>query len=242
MKKLALILAVALWAMPALAGTPDGWLRLRLAQPPDELLPDRSGFSGDLSDANELDYAAIVKSVFRDAFARDVRARVIIIAPFAGGEYSIAIKERAGRFRVTAAHSTKWLWRYTPSGKAQAAQLRKLVIPADYHEVTVERCSAPIDSKLGKDLVTVWRTMLAGAAHHDWYSPPGSVARLHFSSSADKQILAGQTWVTFGGERVGSLILIADTLNQYCLHKKRGLVTEIRTEVDRLLSVLKSEQ
>ena len=244
MKKLALILAVTLWAMPALAGTPGGeaWLGLRSAQSPDALLPDRSGFSGDLSGASEREYAAIVKSVFRDAFARDVRARVIIVAPFSGGEYSIAIKERAGRFRVTAAHSTKWLWRYTASGRAQAAQLRKLLIPADYHQVRVERCSAPIDSKLGKDLVTVWQAMLTGAERHDWYSPPRSDARLYFSTSADKQILAGQTWATFGGERVGSLILIADTLNQYCLHKKRRLVTEVRTEVDRLLPVLKSEK
>ena len=242
MKKLALILAVALWAMPALAGTSDGWLGLRSAQSQDALLPDSSGFSGNLSGASERDYAAIVMSVFRDAFARDVRARVIIVAPFNGGEYSIAIKERAGRFRVTAAHSTKWLWRYTATGRAQAAQFKDRLVPANYRQVRVERCSAPIDSKLGRDLVTVWRAMLTGAERHDWYSPPTADARLYFSTSADKQILAGQTWATFGGERVGSLIRIADALNQYCLHKTRGLAAEIRTDVDQLLLVLKSEK
>ena len=242
MKKLALILAVTLWAMPALAGVSGGWLSLRTTQPPDALLPDRSGFSGDLSGASEREYAAIMMSVFRDAFAPNVRARVIIVAPFSGGEYAIAIKESAGRFRVTAAHSTKRLWRYTASGKAQAAQLRKLLVPSDYHQVRVERCSAPIDSKLGKDLVTVWQAMLAGVERHDWYNPPTDDARLYFSASANNQILAGQTWATSQGERVGSLIRIADTLNQYCLHKKRELVIEVRTKVDRLLPVLKSEK
>ena len=242
MKKLALILAVALWATPALAGTSDGWLGLRSAQPPDALLPDHSGFSGDLSGASEREYAAIVMSVFRHAFTRDVRARVIIVAPFSGGEYSIAIKQRAGRFRVTAAHSTERLWRYTASGKAQDAQLRKLLIPSDYRQVRVERCSAPIDSKLGKDLVTVWQAMLSRVERQDWYSPPMDEARLYFSASVNKQSLAGQTWATSGGQRVGSLILIADTLNEYCLHKRRRLVTEIRTEVDRLLPILKFEK
>jgi hypothetical protein len=242
MKKLALILAVTLWAMPAPAGAPGGWLSLRSAQSPDALLPDRSGFSGDLSAANEREYAAIVMSVFRHAFARDVRARVIIVAPFSGGEYSIAIKERAGRFRVAAAHSTKRLWRYTASGRAQAVRFKDRLVPADYRQVMVERCSAPIGPKLGKDLVTVWQTMLTGAERHDWYNPPTGDARLYFSTSADKQILAGQTWASSSGDKVGSLIRIADTLNQYCLHKKRRLVTEVRTEVDHLLSVLKSEK
>ena len=242
MKKLALILAVTLWTMPALAGVPGGWLSLRTTQPPDALLPDRSGFSGDLSGASERDYAAIVMSVFRDAFARDVRARVIIVAPFSGGEYAIAIKQRAGGFRVAAAHSAKRLWRYTASGKAQAAQFKDRLVPADYRQVTVERCSAPIDAKLGKDLVTVWQKMLAQVNNQTWYDPPADDAQLHFSTSADEQILAGQTWATAMGDKVGSLIRIADTLNQYCLHKKKGLVAEVRTQVDRLLPVLKSEK
>jgi hypothetical protein len=241
MKTLALILAAALWATPALAGTQGGWLGLS-AQSPDALLPDSSGFSGDLSRASERDYAAIVKSAFYDAFAPDVRARVIIVAPFDGAEYSIAIKERAGRYRVTAAHSTKFLWRYTSSGKAQAAQLRKLLIPADYHEVKVERCSAPIDAKLGGDLVSVWQAMLVRVGNHDWVNPPADDAQLYFSASADDRILAGQTWATAEGGKVASLVRIADALNQYCLHKTRGLAAEVRTDVDQLLPVLKSEK
>ena len=243
MKKLALILAVALWAMPAVAGMPSGdsWTPFHLVQP-DVLQPDHSGFSGDLSGASERDYAAIVKSVFKDAFARDVRARVIIVAPLTGGEYSIAIKQRAGRFRVTAAHSTKWLWRYTGLGKAQAVRFKDRLAPADYREVELERCSAPIDVKLGTDIVAVWQAMLAHVETHDWYDPPSHGARLYFSTVSNNRILAGQTWATFGGERVGSLIRIADALNQYCLHKTRGLAAEIRTDVDQLLLVLKSEK
>ncbi len=243
MKKLALVLAAALWATPALAGAPgdEAWLGLS-AQSPDALQPDRSGFSGDLSGASERDYAAIVKSAFRDAFAPDVRARVIIVSPFDGAEYSIALKERAGRYRVTAAHSTKFLWHYTNSGKAQAAQLRKLLIPANFHEVRVERCSAPLDAKLGNNLVAVWQAMLVRVEDHGWSNPPPDDAQLYFSANADERLLAGQTWASFEGDKVGSLIRIADALNQYCLHKTRGLAAEIRTDVDQLLPVLKSEK
>ena len=244
MKKLSLILAAALWTMPALAGMPsaESWTSLRLSRQPDALLQDRSGFSGDLSGANERDYASIVKSAFRDAFARDVRARVIIVAPFSGQEYSIAIKRRAGRFRIAAAQSTKWLWRYTASGKAQAAQFKDRLVPADYHQVRIERCSVPIDSKLGNDLVTVWQKMLTRMNNQAWYDPPADDAQLHFSTSINSQILAGQTWATATGDKIGSLIRIADSLNQYCLHKKKEFAAEVRTDIDHLLPVLESER
>jgi hypothetical protein len=239
MKKLALILAAVLWAMPALAGTGEGWIGSGLARQPDALLPDRGAFSGGASDT---DYGSIVMSAFRDAFARDVRARVIIVAPFNGEEYSIAIKQRAGRYRITADHSTKWLWRYTASGKAQAAELKLKLDPADYREVRIERCSAPIDAKLGSDLVTVWQTMLARVASHDWVTPPADDAQLYFSTVADNKTLSGQTWATAGGDRVGTLVRIADSLNQYCLHKKKEFTTEARADVDHLLPALRSEK
>ncbi|MDE1940154.1 MAG: hypothetical protein KGI68_14120 [Alphaproteobacteria bacterium] len=242
MKKFALIFAAGLWAMPALAGTQTAWLGLPSAQPADTLMPDRSGFSGDLAGATERDYAAILMSAFRSAFARDVRARVIIIAPLNGDEYSIAVKQRGGRFRIVAEQSTQSLWRYTASGRAQAAQLKQRLEPASYRDVPIERCSVSVDAKLGNDLVAVWHAMLTQADNRSWYDAPAEDAQLYFSSAVGNRVLAGRTSTSFQGEKVDTLIRIADSLNQYCLHKSRRFVTDLRTEVGSLMPTLKTEK
>lgn len=237
MRKLASLIALALWAMPAIAGGGhEVWVPLH-HDIPDTLRP---GGDGD----EPKDYRAINATVFRELYAPDVRARKFEYSPFSGGlggsgEGGMAIRLRDGRYAVTAAYDTKWLWPYSEAGKELAAELKERPLdPADYRDVPVKRCSIAIDAKLGDRLVALWQAMIAKASYHYFGTPAQDDDPVYFAAVANRGVVEASAYWSIAGRRVRTFLSMANALQDYCMTRKHSALKDVVQSVDLLTAML----
>ena len=243
MRKL-LTIAFVLHAAAALAAAPDD----------DHLIPEDSDFTrADLPDGATLlgPYYAMVISALKDAFAPDVRARVIAMPSFTP-EYAVGIKEDDGAFAIFHLALDAQMWRYDMLRSLrevppevlpedERGRLNEAIgdlqgsLPQDFRDVGVARCEIAIDPDLGRALLRIWSGMLL-RTHY------GNAGRLgpdgtdyHFSMAGDLQYLAGKVWNPPAESETGRFIRLADTMKSLCVTGDRNLLAQLQPQVDRLL-------
>jgi hypothetical protein len=163
MKTIATVLAVTV-----LCGTPV------MAQ--DHLVPESSVIGGS---EFSPDYQSVVQAVLHEAYADDVKVR-LIVEPSFSPEAAIGLKEDNGNYRIFTLAPAVQLWGYeslrmmkggeerlVSNGNSKDSQppdndiaALKAYLPADVHDVKVKRCEADIDPALGARIVEVWKAML----------------------------------------------------------------------------------
>jgi hypothetical protein len=148
----------------------------------DHLMPEPSNFAAPPDGFTVIsDYNAMVLDVFRELYARDSEARMIVQPPFEP-EFGIAIlKGRGEHYRILSLEPAIHLWSYSyvgvlKSGHVQGwdkdgkpvdenaeADALKASLPADYHAVKIARCESDLDRDLARRAIALWERMLVGA-------------------------------------------------------------------------------
>jgi hypothetical protein len=209
----------------------------------DHLEPETSVLGGDTDQA----YNEIVVGVLRDAYAIDVVARMVVLPPN-GPEIAVGVKKDEDRYAIFVLVPAIPLNRYATLSifenevdekgnpirdDKSIAELRKS-LPADWHDVKVNRCVVAIDKALGERLVNVWGKMLMQTR----YPEPGGIetifvdgTQFHFYGYGK----AGQTWNPAGGE-TGAFVEIGYAMADYCGDKRAPTLATLSAKVDKLLA------
>jgi hypothetical protein len=252
MKLVTLALAAALAATPVWAAN--------------HLEPENSVLGGEFQ--FQLNYDAMVATVLKEAFAQGVMARMTAEPSF-DNEYAVALRQDGDAWTILHLRPKVQLWSYPTLGFMESGQERVLAkdgterrddegiarlrasIPADWHNVPVERCAIAIDAGLAGRILDVWTLMLAATRYPQESIPRLASARnssetvtihadgetYHFARTGDPD-LAGQTWSPDPGTQPGQLVAIASLIAKYCHTKKAYDAAELSTAVDRLLAQL----
>ncbi len=238
MKKLALLFAAALCTTAAAAQTS--------AKPYvpsygfDHLVPIPSAFDSAYWDD---DYPRIVGTVFKDAFGKDVRARVYELVAGPGGFFvnMIFLKERDMEYRIVYLHAAVPLWMYPARIQQSTKRLGlKLPQPADYHDVKPDRCEIGIPASLGVRIVDVWKKVLMETRYESKRARGMDGADYIFSMETQyddfqsSRTLAGTTWSPDEQSKPGRLTEIADTMQLLCQHDPEASLKKLDTEVQQL--------
>jgi len=167
MTKLAIVLSAALLATSAVAQ--------------EHLVPEQSVFPDYSADFGE--YNSLVASAFKEAFDRNVLARVIAIPSFRR-EYAIWLKRTGNAYTVYFLEPTVQLWGHPSLKMLESGQegilnkdgtsrrdeegiaRLKAELPADPRDVKFNRCEIRIEESLGDRLVRAWTAMLL-QTHYD---------------------------------------------------------------------------
>ena len=199
-------------------------------------------------------YYDMVLSLLGDSYTRDVRARVIAMPSYAP-EYAVGIRERDGAYAIFRLGLDTNVWRYkmleslkkvNPSVFDESivqglddtiAQLEEL-LPEDFQDVGVERCEIAIEPEFGKDILSVWHTMLLQTR----YAPSRNVGQdgtdYHFSMPGSAQYLSGKAWEPPLDSDAGRLVSIAETMKNLCITGDANLLRQLRPQVDDMLARL----
>jgi hypothetical protein len=192
------------------------------------LEPEANAISGGW----DSDYDTLRLSVFKEAFDRNVRARVIVDEAMTGYGLAMGVKEDAGSFKIFALHPEMWLWLHTETGKAQAQQYHIVVPP-----IKIDRCEVVIDAALGNRLIEVWKQMLLRTQYYDTPRWGADGTWFYFSMPLGAQRLAGQTWSPDDGPP-RLLTDITATMNELCTTKEHKYVDRLQQQVTGLLARL----
>lgn len=213
----------------------------------DHLEPERSVLGGDTSFS---DYDNIVVSVLKDAYARDVVARMLVL-PSSQPEYAVGVKKTEDQYTIFVIASTIPLADYeTLSIMENAtddkghpvrddksiAELRKS-LPENWHDVSVKRCVVDIDRSLGERLVDVWGKMLKQTRYPETDGIESVMVDgtdFHFYSYGK----AGEISNPAGG-RTEALVDVGFAMATYCDDKGKPALATLNAKLDDLLAQMK---
>ncbi len=120
--------------------------------------------------------------------------------------------------------------------KKEIARLQAEV-PANPHDLKIDRCEADISGVLGDRIVRLWGKMLLATRYSAQYAGGADGTSYHFSAFVPKAgILAGQVWSPGRETTTGTLVALADTMRAVC--EKKATMTELdqlTTELEQRL-------
>jgi hypothetical protein len=213
----------------------------------DHLEPERSVLGGDTWLQG---YDDIVVGVLKDAYSREVVARMVVL-PSSQPEYAVGVSKTGDRYAIFVVGATIPLSNYEALSNMEnardekgnpvrddksIAELRKM-LPTDWHDVKVNRCAVAIDAPLGERLVDVWGKMLMQTRYPE--PEENETVRIdgvdfHFYSYGK----AGQTWSPTG-RKAGTFVDVGNAMAAYCDEKGKHELATLNAKVDDLLAQLK---
>jgi len=242
-----LLVLAALLASPAAAQ--QHW------QPEDHLEPEHSVL-GDT--AFSSGYDALVRDLLRDAYDRDVEVRMVAMPSFIP-EYTVGLRggktigkgdfrttTRGAPYRIFVLSPEAQIWTYESiaalkrghekafdknghSIQQAAIDREQAKVPANPHDLKIDRCEAGISVRLGDRIVEAWGKVLLSTHYSSQYPGGADGISYHFSGFVPKAgMLAGQVWTPPRDSVTGTLVTVADTMRAVC-EKKNG-ATEAQLE------------
>jgi len=223
----------------------------------EHLVPEDNEFTrADLSEGaiSLAPYYTTVVTVLEDAFAPDVRARVIAMPSFTP-EYAVGIKVNGDRYTIFHIGLDTQLWHYetlksleevNPAllGDSAAKSLNDTLaelrdnLPADFRDVGTKACEFEIAPAIGGTIMAIWNTMLLQTR----YAETGNFGRdgtdYHFSMVGGGQLLAGKVWEPPPDSKTGRLVSIAETMKNLCLTGDTNLIGQLQPQLDALSAQL----
>jgi hypothetical protein len=207
------------------------------------LEPEDSGLTG---------YESSVKTVLKEAYEPNVRARAIAEPSFLP-EFAVGVKESAGKYSVFFLEPSAQVWQYTTlemmkkgeivrtkpdgtPGTAEAIARLEGSLPPKPTDLRVQRCILPIDPKLGADIVGAWKEVLSRVKPQP---PTGGLdgETIHFSMTADGHELEAQTWSPPQDSEAGRMSSIVYAIRSACksghkqqLNKIYGVLEKLRQQ------------
>lgn len=194
-------------------------------------------------------YQSSVKTVLREAYGPNVRARAIAEPSFLP-EFAVGVKEEAGKYSVFYLEPSMQVWQYTTlemmkngqivrtkpdgtPGTADAIARLEASLPPKPTDLRVQRCVLPIDPKLGAAIVEVWKEILSRVKPQ----PPTDGLdgeTIHFSMTADGHELAGQTWSPPEASEAGRLSAIVYTIRSACKSRHKQQLNTLYGILEKL--------
>jgi hypothetical protein len=243
MKTALFAITIAAWLSPASAqsvhpavpSTNTGEVTVTLhGMEPDTLIPISTGFAGNSTSDSDDEYATIVEKTMPEAFAPSVLVREVVLAPFSGEEYVLALRPLGDGWRLFSIRSTRWLWQYTSSGIAQEWELHHKRLPADgYRRIKMERCSVQLDGALGSRIVALWQDMLRGAVPHPFKAlPPTDAPEILLIAKVDGKTLAA-TPSAQPRDHVLALLGLVGAMEEACAKPGERTHSALVAQVDR---------
>lgn len=195
----------------------------------DRLQPEAADFA---------DYHATEMRVFREAYAGDVVARVVVEPSFQH-EYAIALALDGGAYRLFVLEPSEQIWSYTvlkmmkdgsittgdDKGKATTAdEIKKLEdsLPAHPELLKLTRCEIAIPPDVAARVIAAWKLMLTTTVATTSSGLDGEF--YHFALRDKDNTLAGVTWSPVAASNPGRLVDMAFALRDACkTHGVRSL-------------------
>jgi len=223
----------------------------------EHLVPEDSQFTrADLPPNATLlaPYHDMILTVLKDAFAEDVRARLIAM-PSYSPEYALGLKERDGDWSIFHFQSEVQLWSYEnlrmlrdiPADlmPSQAGAINDAIagyeagLPADYHDVgTGAACETQIPAALGEDLLDLWTALLLGTRYGDIPNLGRDGTDYHFSMTAEHGLMAGKAWEPAPESATGAMVSITETMRNLCFTGDGNLQAQLQPQIESLLARL----
>jgi hypothetical protein len=129
------------------------------------------------------------------------------------------------------------------NGDSQQAMQKKEIakleakMPANPHDLKIDRCEADISGVLGDRIVEVWRKMVLATHYPAKYDTILDGEFYHFSMVSPKAgPISGQTHSPYRDSATGTLVTLADTMRAVC--EKKATMTELdqlTTELEQRL-------
>lgn len=240
-RQLLAAIAASLWAPCAPAG--------------DHLEPEWTPYLGVHMDG----FDEILVSVFKEAYADDVRARLIVVPSFEP-EYALGVKETKGTYRIFLLKPSTHLWYFPYREIVRRGQVQVLdengshpddetqrrlnaTLPDRPEDVPLSHCEIEIAKPVAETLIDIWRGMLVGT-RFDEPMPEGVVVvtgdgtTYHFSMKINYDRLAGKTWSPGPSSPTGKLVAITDTMRDLCLTRKPALATRLAGQAETFRAAL----
>jgi hypothetical protein len=189
-------------------------------------------------------YQADIRSAFREAFAGDVRARVVFLPSFALEE-AIGLRERNGTYELFALAATQQIWGYSTArmlrsgeegltdddgknlGPAEAARI-DANLPPKPEDLPLQRCAVALDAAPAEAILGAWRVMLDQVQPTDGPELGLDGNTYIFAMPAPGGERSGEAWSPRKGSHVYRLTELATAMRSYCrAPEARGLRTLI---------------
>ena len=201
-------------------------------------------------------YYGKVLELLGGAYAREVRARVIVM-PSYGTEHAIGIAQNGDAYEMFHLSLAANIWRYEMLQQAKAVDVTRLPagpaqdmqriiaemqrgIPDDYHDITVTDCRAPLPPALARQVIESWEKLLLRTR----YTPARQVGRdgtdYHFSMPNETQQLAGKAWDPPPDSDIGRLVAITANMKAWCAARDETVLAQMQTQARNLVARLQN--
>lgn len=194
-------------------------------------------------------YHASVRQVLKEAFSKDVRARVIVEPSFSS-EYAVGLRAQGQGYAIFSLEAASQMWGYSVArlmrqgqitafsrdGKPQTAEIIRRIeagLPPDPRMVQKIRCEAPVEPALGERVLRLWRRALEDDAR--WANHPGLDGETYdfwadtLTASPSRLIWSPRLDTVPGG-----LVTLSAALKHHCRTRSPESLQELRQAADSL--------
>jgi hypothetical protein len=133
-------------------------------------------------------------------------------------------------------------WDHRNDNSQQDIQKKKIAelqakVPADPHDLNMDRCETDISNVLGDRIVAVWRKMAMNTHYAGQFQAGTDGASYHFAAFVPNSgQLAGQVWLPPRDSATGALVTLADTMRAVCEKKATmSQLDQLTTELEQRL-------
>lgn len=160
------------------------------------------------------DYRAAEQYLFRDAFASDVLARVVVEPSFQT-EYAVAVVRRGQDYALFALSPSEHIW--SSSNRAH---------------IRIRRCDVPLPDWVAKATLNSWSRLLRAPRSPASFGLDGEF--YHFAMTISGTPITGQAWSPDPGAPPGMLVDIAERLAKACWTRSNAPLSAIPALADKL--------
>lgn len=220
----------------------------------DFLVPEYSTIGGS---EYSPEYQIMMREVLHEAYDQGVVFRMIVEPSF-DVESTVFLKRRDHRFSIVTLAATKQIWSYDSLVAMKDGKIKRIdrgpqadmdketaeyyaSLPADYHDVKLNRCEVAVDAATAGRLTALWKGMLL----QTHYTQPGEGdvfvtdgTAFHFSMLGDLWNLEGWTNDAPEGGKLAALLSIADAMRHYCDTPGKASSANLAAGIETLESLM----
>ena len=225
------------------------FLNLSSVNADEHLIPEESEFTH--LDRYDFDpYYANVKSAFKNAYDRNIFARLIVIPSFTP-EYALAVAKEDETYKIIHFSPSHHIWAIESMRSYRNDEtIDELAssFPESVEDVTVETCELNIPTKLGENLYKLWGEMLYRTRYIDQrpidsgedstmtFGLDGTT--YHFAFEHQQQVLNGKIWSPDEESPTGQFVEITNLMKRACLNSDLTAIEVMKNKIYALFVVL----
>lgn len=197
----------------------------------------------------EIAYQKNIQTVLNEAYADDVIVRMIGEPSFFP-EYAVGLRKTVAGIFIFGVRSKIQIWAFQSRDQelkdARACDTAKHpdcvgyrkyleAMPADIHDIGVERCEISVPSEVATHIENAWRLSLAtaGEGGDDRVGVDGEF--YYFAMNDSGRYLGGKVWTPDANSLPGMLVTLGLDMQNLCTGKNNLTITKIDGEASALV-------